>query len=587
MLTPMTFQTLAAGSTGGEQMVVDLLIVLMTASLVAIAAQRMRVATIPAYLIAGALVGPGILGLVNSSESLEAIARLAIILLMFGIGLHLDLGSLKHHLVKLVGGGVASVLLSIAIGVGVCLAFGYSVAESLIVAMALSLSSTAVALRVLADRRELHQPIGRVSVAVLVLQDLAVVAMLAVIPMIATWQRGHMDPDALTDEDTLLRLLSGGGLKIAGVAGLIVVGHLALPRLLKEAARAKSAEVLIVLSVAIAIAASVAMHMLGFPEELGAFLAGFLLCSTPFRHQLSGQIGPARDLFIAVFFTTIGMTVDPAALAPVWPQVVVATLLCIVLKSIGISLAVWLFGVSASVSVAVGIGLSQGGEFSILLIQSAHGQGLLSDAWLNAVTAVVVLTLIITPTMLSVGRAVATRLRGIPNAPWSGSGGDGLQDAASEHAEVRVVIGGFGPVGRAVAEELDKHAIAYSIIEMNAETVRTQSRLGKRIYYGDLSNVGVLESAGLMGADALVLTIPDEAASMRACAIARKVNADLFIALRTGVSSYANVARGQGADLVVIDELATAQKMQRAVLLKLQEHDGDESMPLFKMREAD
>ena len=153
MLTPMTFQTLAAGSTGGEQMVVDLLIVLMTASLVAIAAQRMRVATIPAYLIAGALVGPGILGLVNSSESLEAIARLAIILLMFGIGLHLDLGSLKHHLVKLVGGGVASVLLSIAIGVGVCLAFGYSVAESLIVAMALSLSSTAVALRVLADLR--------------------------------------------------------------------------------------------------------------------------------------------------------------------------------------------------------------------------------------------------------------------------------------------------------------------------------------------------------------------------------------------------------------------------------------------------
>lgn len=575
---------LASADAAGERVVVDLLVVLMTAALVAIVAQRLRIAVIPAYLIAGALVGPGIFKLVTDPASLESIARLAIILLMFGIGLHLDLASLKHNLVKLVGGGVASLLLSVAIGTGACMAFGYGEAESLVVAMALSLSSTAVALRVLADRRELHQPAGRVGVAVLVLQDLAVVAMLAMIPAIAMWREGVMDPGSLTDEQTVLDLLSGGGIRVAGVTGLIVVGHLGLPRLLKEAARGRSTEVLIVLSVAIAIAASVAMHRLGFPEELGAFLAGFLLCSTPFRHQLSGQIGPARDLFIAVFFTTIGMTVDPAALAPVWPQVLLATALCIVLKSICVSLGVWLFGVSASVAVAVGVGLSQGGEFSIVLLQSAHQIHLLSDEWLHVATAVVVLTLILTPSMLGVGRALAPKVRGFPSAPWGRSGRDGLHEAAGESARVRVVIGGFGPVGRAVAEELDKQAIAYSIIEMNAETVRTQTRLGRRIYFGDLANPGVLESAGLLTADALVLTIPDEAASMRACSIARKLSGGVFIALRTGMSSYANVARGEGADVVVIDELATAQAMQRAVLDRLR-GGNDADGELIRLRE--
>ena len=506
----------APGAASGEAFVVDLLVVLMTAALVAIAAQRLRIAVIPAYLIAGVLVGPGILGLVSDPSSLEAIARLAIILLMFGIGLHLDLASLKHNLVKLVGGGVASVLACVVIGTLACIAFGFGAAESLVIAMALSLSSTAVALRVLADRRELHLPMGRVGISVLVLQDLAIVAMLAAIPAMALWREGRMHPEALTDQTTVLDLIAGGGIRVAGVTGLIVVGHLGLPRLLKEAARAKSTEVLVVLSVAIAIAASVAMHALGFPEELGAFLAGFVLCSTPFRHQLSGQIGPARDLFIAIFFTTIGMTVDPAALAPVWWQALVATALCIVLKTIGIALGVWLFGVSASVAVAVGIGLAQGGEFSIVLLHSAHGADLLSDTWLHATTAVVVLTLILTPTMLSVGRLAATRLRGWPSAPWARSGRSGSLEMQDERDRVRVVIGGFGPVGRAVAEELEKQSIPYSIIELNQATVRTQTRLGRRIVFGDIANPDVLESAGLTTADALVLTIPDESASMLA-----------------------------------------------------------------------
>ncbi len=566
-------QTAGAHTPTGQAFVTNLLIVLMTAALVAMIAQRLRIAVIPAYLLSGAIVGPGILGLVSEPDSLGAIARLAIILLMFGIGLHLDLATLKHNLVKLVGGGIATVLLCVGIGTVTCIAFGYGIAESLVVAMALSLSSTAVVLRLLSDRRELHQPTGRVAVAVLVLQDLAVVAMLAVIPAIAMWREGQIDPGALTDEGSAMGMLSRGGLRLAGVAGLIVVGHMALPRLLKEAARAKSTEVLVVLSVAIALAASVAMHMLGFPEELGAFLAGFLLCSTPFRHQLSGQIGPARDLFIAVFFTTIGMTVDPAALAPVWPQVLLATVLCITLKAIGISLGAWLFGISASVSVAVGIGLAQGGEFSIVLLQSAHESGLLSDAWLHSTTAVVVLTLILTPTMLMVGRLAATKLRGLPTAPWTGSTSNDSLEMQDEQTRVRVVIGGFGPVGRAVAEELEKQSIPYSIIEMNQDTVRKQTKLGRRIVFGDIANPDVLESAGLGSADALVLTIPDATSSMLASTVARTLSADLFVAMRAGMSSHANIARGIGVDLVVTDELAAAHEMQRAVLDRLKDQE--------------
>ena len=564
----------APGGASGEAFVVDLLIVLMTAALVALAAQRLRIAVIPAYLISGALVGPGILGLITEPDSLEAIARLAIILLMFGIGLHLDLATLRHNIIKLVGGGVASVIVCIVMGTAALMAFGFESAESLVIALALSLSSTAVVLRVLADKRELHLPTGRVALSTLVLQDLAVVGMLAAIPAIKLWRDGRVDPDSVTGEMSVLNMLSGGGIRVAGVTGLIVAGYFALPWLLKEAARAKSTEVLVVLSVAIAIAASVAMHALGFPEELGAFLAGFLLCTTPFRHQLSGQIGPARDLFIAIFFTTIGMTVDPAALAPIWWQVLIAAALCVLLKAVGIALGVWLFGISTSVAIAVGIGLAQGGEFSIIILQSAHGAELLSDQWLNAATAVVVLTLIGTPTMLSLGRVAAARLRDWPSAPWTRSSDDHALEMLDEHARVRVVIGGFGPVGRAVAEELEKQSIPYSIIEMNQHTVQTQTRLGRRIVFGDIANPDVLESAGLTTADALALTIPDEAASMLACSTARAMNNDLFVAVRTGLSARANIARGLGADLVVIDELASAHEMQSAVLKCLGDLDS-------------
>ena len=267
------------------------------------------------------------------------------------------------------------------------------------------------------------------------------------------------------------------------------------------------------------------------------------------------------------------------ALAPVWPQVLIATVLCIVLKSIGITLGVWLFGVSASVSAAVGIGLAQGGEFSIVVLQSAHEAAILSDAWLNAATAVVVLTLILTPSMLSAGRLTATKIRGWPSAPWVHSGRDGLDEIQHESDRVRVVIGGFGPVGRAVAEELEKQSIPYSIIEMNQATVQTQTRLGKRIIFGDIANTDVLESAGLITADALVLTIPDEHAAMLACTVARTLTSDLFIAVRTGLSARANIARGLGADLVVTDELAAAHEMQRAVLERLKDQDITKTTP--------
>ncbi len=560
-----------------DRVVIDLLVILSVAGVIALVMQRMRMALVPAYLIAGTLIGPDALGLVSSQESIQEVTRLAIILLLFGIGLELDVTLLRRGLGRMLLAGVGSVAACVCAGWAAGRGFGLSGPAALAMSMALSMSSTAVVLRIMSERRELLRRSGRISFAILILQDILVLGVLALLPALAdTVAPGGA---ALPLADGALGALGAeatfGGralLRLVGVAALVIVAKVLLPHALRESLRGQRLEVMMLVGLGAALGAAVAAQAIGFSLEMGAFLAGFVLAGTPFRHQLSGQIGPLRDIFAAIFFTTVGMRVDPAVVADGWWVIALGVVIMVVLKALIIGGMCWAIGAMTSTCLVVGLYLAQAGEFSLVLVHTASDLGLLSEQVTDRAVAMIVVSLVITPGLAEVGRRLARLPFGTGHAPWIRSD---LLDEQGGHGEApgpdlkHVVIGGFGPVGRRVAEELERLGVSCTVVELNPDTVREQLRRRRSIVFGDVANLRVLESAGIARADALILTVPDEDAVLRACAMARRRTPSIFIAARTGLAARGKAASRSGADVVVVDEVAAAEAMARVVAARM------------------
>lgn len=554
-------------------LMLNLLVILAAAGVVAVLMHRLRMATVPAYLLTGMLIGPHTFGVVSESEHVEAIGGLAIILLMFGIGLHLDSSALKGRLATYVLTGFGAVVVCVLLLWPCAMLLGIGASASLVCAMALSLSSTAVVVRLLQQRRELSGSKGRLSLAVLIVQDLLVCGMLLALPIIAHFARGgsgaaDFDLDKLGSGALVLHAL----VRLTGLAGLVVFGKFVLPRLLAEAAKMRSGEVLVVIATAFAIGAAVSTSAMGLSPELGAFLGGFLLSGTSFKHHISGQIGTLRDLFIAVFFTAFGMHIRPGVIADHLVIVAVGSVGVVTLKVLGIGLACWCCGASVRVSIVIGMILAQAGEFALVILSKAGpgSLGIIDESIETLITAIIAVTLVLTPLLISLTGTVADKVSWSATAPWLRShASDGRDDRA--YTEVgsderrHIVIAGFGVVGRAVADRIGRTEATVTIVELNPGTVRQQNLLGRSIVYGDISSADVLESAGIHRAEALILTIPDEESVLRACSVARSLNPDIFIIARTNFLSRGMLMRGVGANTIVVEEMATAKAMDEEI----------------------
>lgn len=572
---------LAAGGGAPAGLALDLLLVLACAGAVAVGLQWLKVSPIPGYLIAGAAIGPGALGLVTGDDRIGEISSLAVVLLMFGIGMHLDLGSVRRGAISTLLVGAGSTVMGCALIGLVAVAFGQGVPEALAIGMALSMSSTAVVLRVIQQRRELTRAYGRLSFGVLIVQDLIVIAAMAMLPVLADWAGVARDAaqGAGGTGDGWASVAGSAALRLGAVAALIFGGRLVLPRVLMLLARTVSAEVILVLCAAFALGAAVLCGALGLSPELGAFIAGFLLSATPMRYQLGGQIAPLRDLFMAVFFTAVGLNLDVMTAAGLWWVVLIGTAATLAIKALAIAGTAWSVGVPASVSMQTGLSLAQAGEFSLVILAAAVGMGLIDPRAETAAIAVAMLSLIATPALLALGRTAHRAGLSLPLPPWARGGafvdapGAAQADAGASDvpgpAALAAVIAGYGPVGRALADRLTLAGVSYSIIEMNTSTVRRQAMLGRSVVYGDATNPEVLLSAGVAEADAVFITIPDEEAMLRACRTARELAPRAFIAVRAAVLSRAIQAKEFGADHVTVGEIVTAEAMSDAAVAKL------------------
>lgn len=590
----------AAHGAGEGSTAIGLVIILITAAFVATLFRRFRLQIIPGYILAGTLVGVLVKIAAQYTEvslgPVETISQFATILLMFTIGLQLEIESLRKSMVSILGVGIFSTVGCALILWGVSCLFHLSAPAALATGMAMSISSTAVLLRILQERRELHQTHGRLCVGVSISQDLLSIIMLGLLPAIAAWSAASQSQSGAGSSPDFAKMGLSALVGTGGVIVLLMIGRFALPIVLEfvadvgargSAGRSGfgSRELVLVSSAAIALAAAVATSALGFSPELGAFLAGLLLAFTPYRTQLAGQFEPLRDLLMAIFFTTIGLGIHIEEVIPYAGPILLGVVVLMAIKVGFTAFCVWAMGSSAPLAVITAIYLGNAGEFSLILLAAAGQTSpvpIFEPATLGALIAVVVLSLILSPFMFAWAHPLALRLQKFGAPPWSkrlsvllkadirDAESKEKEDAVPALALRHVIIAGFGPVGRNVAARLDVQKIPYTVIELNPETVRKQRGLGRSILYGDVTNPEVLDAAGVRIADAIVITIPDDEATLRAVGTARMLSANTFIACRMSFLSGAFRAYQAGADHATVEEVVTAEAMEKQILEKLE-----------------
>ena len=537
--------------------VVTIAILLAAALVGGMVAHRLRQPVILGYLVIGVAVGPHALGLVNDLELIEAAATIGVALLMFTLGLEVSIAQLRE--VGKVGlwGGVAQVLATFGLGltVGIVL-FKWSPAQAALFGLIISLSSTAVCLKILMERGELTSVQGRIMIAFLIFQDISVVAMIVILPLM-----GGME------ENILLSLATAVGKAVLFIGVAIVAGRWVLPWLMGRVGGVRARELFLLTVLVLCLGAAIGTQIFGLSIVFGAFLVGMVLRETRFVHQALAEITPLRDIFATLFFVSLGMLLDPMFLVQNWALVAMMVAVIIALKLLVVFGVVRLFGYSARVALLTGAGLFQIGEFGFILAQGGINVGILSQQLYSLILASAIITMLLTPISVSLTSRLFHRW------PWARGGrrmaaGEVSTSPASVPVKVldRVVVAGYGRVGQNIAQGLQDAGIPYLVIDIDPERVSEARTAGRPRMYGDASNVHVLEKAGLDKARALVITYPDPMAVVTTAKIALSINPELKIMARVHRAREADILKGLGITELVSPEYEASYRFIKRLL---------------------
>lgn len=543
-----------------EQMPVlrDLTVVIAVGVVVAVALSLLRLPTAAGLLAAGALVGPGGFGLVESIDSIHTLSEIGVILLLFSIGLEFSLERLGRIAGLVAIGGALQVGLTVAATMGIALALGYPVAKSLLFGFIVSLSSTAIVLRSLTERGEIDAPHGRFIIGALLFQDLSVVPMMLVVPLLGG--------QASTGGAVMPILLALGKAAVVVVATILVAGRV-VPVLFGWVDRARSREVFLLAVLTVCIATAWLTSFAGLSLALGAFLGGIAVAGSLYGSRALGDILPLRDVFMSLFFVSLGMLFEPAVVLE-HPLVIALLVVGLVLgKAILATFAALAMRFPARVAVRSGLGLGQFSEFGFVLVNVAAAAGVVTLTETREILAAGILSMFVTPVvvMLSPRLAAGARLlRPLEKL----IGVRGIDERHPQHEEMsgHVLVVGYGVAGRLLGDALASVGLPYLVLELDADTVRKAAAEGKPIYYGDVTSEEALQHARLDRARAAVILINDREAAQRAVATMRRVAPEVPILLRTRYLRSGPDLVARGASDVVYEEVEAGVEMLGRVL---------------------
>lgn len=524
------------------------LIIIIVVSLIAISLlRRLRVPAVVGFLLSGILVGPGGFRLVRDVETVETLAEIGVALLLFTIGLKFSLREMYRLRRWVFGGGLLQVGLTIAAVLGLGRIAGFPINMDLLLGFVVALSSTAIVLKLQEERGETHAPHGQLSLSVLIFQDLAVVPMLLLVPVIGE-QTGQWQTAAV-----------GLAKSVLLVAGMLVAARVVIPRLLETVIRSRSPEVFTLTIIAIALGTAYVSSLAGLSLALGAFLAGIVISETHYSHHVTAQIMPLRDTMSSLFFVSIGMLVYPAGLLAAAGMIAGLTLGVILLKLIVVVVVALLFGFGIRNSLLAGLALAQIGEFSFLLLQAAGAGNLIDADTRQLLLSVSVFSMALTPLLMALSPWASRLVRGDASAA-------GPVLTAAGTLEDHVVIVGYGVNGRNVARALRKLEVPFLVVELNPRTVREVRDEGVPVIYGDACQRSLLHHAGVEQARVLVIAIADPLAARCIAAVANSMKPDLHIVVRTRLVAEAEELAELGADEVVPEEFETSLELLGRVM---------------------
>lgn len=527
----------------------------------------LRVPPIVGFLITGVIAGPYGLGLVSAVHEVEVMAEVGVVLLLFTIGLELSVGELVRMKKAVLLGGGAQVALTVLAVAGLGLGLGRGWPQAVLAGFLVALSSTAIVLKLMQQRAEMDSAHGRVVLAVLIFQDLAVVPMMLAVPFLAG-AAGTGGSGGGSGLWLLWPALKGAGIVLA----VFFLARKAVPGLLHRIVRTRSRELFLISTLALCLATAYLTAQVGLSLSLGAFLAGLILSESEYSLSAMEGVLPFRDVFTSLFFISVGMLLDVRFLVASLPQVAGATGGVLLLKALAAGLAAHLLGYPLRTAILAGLGLSQVGEFSFVLAREGVTHGLLDQGAYQLFLAASILTMALTPPLMAAGPALADRLRALPPfrslKPRPFEREMARSGAKQEGLSGHLVIAGFGVGGRHLARAAKGFGIPYRIVEMNPDTVRHCAAEGEPIVYGDAAQRAVLKHVGLPGARVLAVLVPDPATARRITDAARRLNPALHIVTRTRFLSELGPLMDLGASDVVPEEFETSVEIFTRVLMR-------------------
>ena len=519
--------------------------------------QKLHLPSIAGFLVAGTLVGPYGLNLISDREQVQVLAEVGVILLLFTIGLEFSLAQLKSSKSVLLIAGPAQVfgvLLLIMVG---GLGFGLSMKTAIFWGMLLSLSSTAIVLKSLAERRENDTLHGRSTIGILIFQDLAVVPMMLMTPFLS-------EQEGMEGMGQILWTLVQS---LALVTTVVIAARFFVPWLLTHIVRTRSRELFLLTVVVLGLGTAWLTSLVGLSLALGAFIAGLLISESEYSHQALAEVLPFRDSFNSLFFVSIGMLMDPRVLFehPFLILMMVATVF--IGKFVTGAGAVLAAGVPLRPAVLAGVGLAQVGEFAFILAQEGLKVGILYQETYNVFLAVSVITMIITPFFIQWAPKLARRTEAIQRLhQWFPGRITHRTESSQLKLKDHVIIVGFGLNGRNLSKVLEEFELPYMVLEIRGDVVQMELGTGVPIQYGDATNPTVLRHVQIEYAKVLVVATSDPFGARRIVQLARELNPTVHIVVRTRYLKELEELRQLGANEIIPEEFETSIEISTLVL---------------------
>jgi len=543
------------------QLIQDIVIILFAAVVIIVICSKLRIPSVVGFLLTGIIIGPYTTGIIKNTHDIEMLAEIGIVLMMFIIGIEFSIKKLNRikNLIFFAGGG--QVVLTIAVVTAIAFFFDLTFAQSLFFGFLVSLSSTAIVLKLLQDKKQIDSPHGKIELAILLFQDLCVVPMVILTPILALKEGSSIGANLLQT-----------GIAFVSINIIFFTARKIMPFILNIIVKTRLKEIFILASLFLCIGMAFLTNYLGLSLALGSFIAGLIISESRYSHQVVADILPFKESFNSIFFISVGMLLNFTFVSGHIPDVLMFGAGIFILKALVILIFVLFLKYPFRVAVISAMGLAQAGEFSFVLAKLGLGYAILTEDMFQMFLSASILTMIFSPFAFSLSPGIATRAEnGGLIGKWlkrkeKKTDPDPQPETTKKPIEDHTIIVGYGLNGRNLANVLNSRKIPFVIIELNPENVKEAEKKGHRVIYGDATKRKLLEEADIKTAKVITFAISDALVIDHAVATARFMNSKVMIIARTKYVTEIDRLYELGADTVFAEEYETSIEILAKVM---------------------